>query len=141
MHSNDGFSTAIEADGDNGNPTITNFTAVSTVGGTALQFKKMSGATITGLSLTGYETSIDMKDDGPLSNVQIEGQDGDPFNGYTTPSSVDFELFEWVNSNQTGNASLLQGVVTGTVTLNASVAYTFFLHRSRWWKINYPCWN
>jgi len=124
VHSNDGFSTAIEADGDNGNPTITNFTAVSTVGGTALQFKKMSGATITGLSLTGYETSIDMKDDGPLSNVQIEGQDGDPFNGYTTPSSVDFELFEWVNSNQTGNASLLQGVVTETVTLNASVAYT-----------------
>jgi hypothetical protein len=124
VHNNDGFSTAIEADGDNGNPTITNFTAVSTAGGTALQFKKMSGATITGLSLTGYETSIDMKDDGPLSNVRIEGQDGDPFNGYTTPSSVDFELFEWVNSNQTGNASLLQGVVTGTVTLNASVAYT-----------------
>jgi hypothetical protein len=124
VHSNDGFSTAIEADGDNGNPTITNFTAVSTAGGTALQFKKMSGATITGLSLTGYETSIDMKDDGPLSNVQIEGQDGDPFNGYTTTSSVDFALFDWVNSNQTGNASLLQGVVTETVTLNASVAYT-----------------
>ena len=124
VHNNDGFSTAIEADGDNGNPTITNFTAVSTVGGTALQFKKMSGATINGLSLTGYETSIDMKDDGPLANIIIEGASADPFNGYTTPSSVDVSIFDWVNSNQTGNASLLQGVVDGTVTLDANVAYT-----------------
>jgi hypothetical protein len=124
VHNNAGFSTAIEADGDNNNPTITNFTAVSTVGGTALQFKKLSGATITGLSLTGYETSIDMKDDGPLANVIIEGQSADPFNGYTTQSSVDISLFDWVNSNQTGNATLLQGVVTGTVTLDSNVAYT-----------------
>lgn len=124
VHNNAGFSTAIEADGDNGNPTVTNFTAVSTQGGTALQFKKMSGATITGLSLAGYETSIDMKDDGPLENVIIEGQTADPFNGYTTPSSVDLSLFDWVNSNQTGNSALLQGVVTGTVTLDPNVAYT-----------------
>ena len=124
VHNNDGFSTAIEADGDNNNPTVTNFTAVSTVGGTALQFKKMSGATITGLSLTGYEVSVDMKDDGPLENVVIEGQPADPFSGYTTTSSVDLGLFDWVNSNQTGNASLLQGVVTETVTLDPSVAYS-----------------
>ena len=124
VHNNDGFSTAIEADGDNNNPTITNFTAVSTVGGTALQFKKMSGATITGLSLTGYEVSVDMKDDGPLENVIIEGQPADPFSGYTTTSSVDLGLFDWVNSNQTGNASLLQGVVSQTVTLDPSVAYS-----------------
>jgi hypothetical protein len=123
VHNNDGFSTAIEADGDNNNPTVTNFTAVSTVGGTALQFKKMSGATITGLSLTGYEVSVDMKDDGPLENVVIEGQPADPFSGYTTTSSVDLGLFDWVNSNQTGNASLLQGVVSQTVTLDPSVAY------------------
>ena len=32
------------ADGDNNNPTVTNFTAVSTVGGTTLQFKKMSSS-------------------------------------------------------------------------------------------------
>ena len=124
VHNNDGFSTAIEADGDNNNPTVTNFTAVSTVGGTALQFKKMSGATITGLSLTGYEVSVDMKDDGPLENVVIEGQPADPFSGYTTTSSVDLGLFDWVNSNQTGNASLLQGVVSQTVTLDPSVAYS-----------------
>ena len=124
VHNNEGFSTAIEADGDNNNPTITNFTAVSTFGGTALQFKKMSGATITGLSLTGYEISIDMKDDGPLANVVIEGQPADPFLGYTTTSSVDLGLFDWVNSNQTGNASLLQGVVSQTVTLDPSIAYS-----------------
>jgi hypothetical protein len=124
VHNNEGFSTAIEADGDNNNPSITNFTAVSTVGGTALQFKKMSGATITGLSLTGYEVSIDMKDEGPLANVIIEGQAADPFTGYTTTSSVDLGLFDWVNSNQTGNVSLLQGVVTETVTLDPTIAYT-----------------
>jgi hypothetical protein len=84
----------------------------------------MSGATITGLSLTGYEISIDMKDDGPLANVIIEGQPADPFLGYTTTSSVDLGLFDWVNSNQTGNASLLQGVVSQTVTLDPSIAYS-----------------
>src|SRR5690606_1209052 len=43
VHTNTGFSTAIEADGINNNPTFVNFTAVSTVGGIALQFKKTSG--------------------------------------------------------------------------------------------------
>ena len=71
LHTIDGFSTAIEADKDNNNPTITNFTAVSETGGIALQFKKESGATITGLSLTGYDVSIDMKDNGPLENIII----------------------------------------------------------------------
>src|SRR5690606_17014579 len=65
------FSTAIEADGANNNPQIVNFTAVSTVGGTALQFKVESGATITGLSLNGYDTSLDFRDGGALSNVSI----------------------------------------------------------------------
>src|SRR5690554_1126399 len=74
------FSTAIEADGDNNNPKVINFTAVSTVGGTALQFKKQSGATFTGLSLLGYSTRIDMKDNGPLSNIIIDGQIADPTN-------------------------------------------------------------
>ena len=39
-HSIEGFSTAVEADGTNGNPTLVNFTAISSTGGTALQFKK-----------------------------------------------------------------------------------------------------
>src|SRR5690606_21797843 len=79
------FSTALEADGVNNNPTLVNFTAVSSVGGTALQFKIESGATITGLSLTGYDTSIDFKDGGAHSNVQIEGGDSDPSQSYNNP--------------------------------------------------------
>lgn len=93
-HTVAGFSTAVEADGTNGNPTITNFTAVSSQGGTALQFKKQSGATITGLHLTGYNTLVDMKDSGPLANVQIEGADADP-NGTYNASPVDISSWTW----------------------------------------------
>ena len=52
-HTIAGFSTVFEGDKDNGNPKFNNITAVSTVGGTALQFKKESGATITGLIFNG----------------------------------------------------------------------------------------
>ncbi|CAN0570531.1 unnamed protein product, partial [Laminaria digitata] len=63
-HSVAGFSTAVEADGVDGadqanNPTLENFTAISTVDGTALQFKKTTGATITNLFLDGYVTLVD----------------------------------------------------------------------------------
>ena len=124
LHTIDGFSTAIEADGDNNNPKVVNFTAVSNTGGTALQFKKESGATITGLSLTGYDVSIDMADDGPLSNIQIEGEDADPNNSYVGSPTVDVSEFAWVNSNQTGvTFTVLEGDVTGTVTLDPEVNY------------------
>ena len=123
LHTIDGFSTAVEADKDNNNPTITNFTAVSETGGTALQFKKESGATITGLSLTGYDVSIDMKDDGPLANIVIEGNTADPNLNYTTAPSVDANIFNWVNSNQSGATNLLQGVVSETLTLDPNISY------------------
>jgi len=124
LHTIAGFSTAVEADGDNNNPTITNFTAVSSEGGTALQFKKMSGATITGLSLTGYETSVDMKDMGPLENIIIDGETANPGSSYIAPATVDLNIFDWVNSNQSGQELIiLQGDVTSTVTLNASELY------------------
>lgn len=116
------FSTAIEADGDNNNPKVKNFTAVSTVGGTALQFKKQSGATITGLSLLGYTTRIDMKDDGPLTNVIIDGQPADPSNGYDNPPTVDLSLFSWATDN-TSDTSILPSAITGTTELNASLVY------------------
>lgn len=93
-HTVAGFSTAVEADGANGNPTITNFTAVSTQGGTALQFKKQSGATITGLHLTGYATLIDMKDNGPLANVKIEGADANPAGTYDA-AAIDISSWTW----------------------------------------------
>ena len=76
-HTVAGFSTAFEGDKDNANPTFTNITAVSSVGGTALQFKKESGATISGLRLVGYDVDLDMKDNGALSNVQIDGATAD----------------------------------------------------------------
>ena len=124
LHTIEGFSTAVEADGDNGNPRLVNFMAVSSTGGTALQFKKESGATITGLSLTGYDTSIDMKDNGPLTNIIIDGEVGDPANSYIAPPTVDITIFDWVNSNQSGlSFTILEGEVTGEVTLDPSERY------------------
>lgn len=93
-HTIAGFSTAVEADGANNNPKIVNFTAVSTVTGTALQFKKQSGATITGLHLSGYATNIDMKDNGPLANIQIEGADADPAATYAA-TALDISSWTW----------------------------------------------
>jgi len=116
------FSTAVEADGDNGNPKLVNFTAVSTIGGTALQFKKQSGATITGLSLLGYSTRIDMRDNGPLSNVIIDGQPADPSNGYNNPPTVNLSMFAWATEN-TSDTSVLPSTITGTTELNASLLY------------------
>ena len=59
----------VEADGDNNMPTLENLTCVSSQGGTALQFKKESGAAITGLSLSGYETNVDFRDGGATTKV------------------------------------------------------------------------
>ncbi|PQJ21157.1 hypothetical protein [Tenacibaculum sp. SG-28] len=119
-----GFSTAFEGDKVNNNPKFVNVTAVSTVGGTALQFKKESGATITGLSLTGYDTSIDMRDGGPLANVLIDGVAANPSNNYTNPATVDVNSFTWADSDLTPNTAILQGTVSGTVTLDPAIAYT-----------------
>ncbi|WP_338040889.1 hypothetical protein [Maribacter polysaccharolyticus] len=123
VHTIEGFSTAVEADGENGNPTLANFTAVSTTGGTALQFKKTSGATITGLSLAGYDTTVDMKDDGPLANVQIDGNDADPELSYIATATVDIDSFAWVNSTTTAETSVLTGSLTSELTLDAEIKY------------------
>jgi heme/copper-type cytochrome/quinol oxidase subunit 2 len=123
LHTKDGFSTAVEADGANGNPTITNFTAVSSVNGTALQFKKTSGATITGLSLAGYTTSIDMKDDGPLANVQIDGADADPAEDYLAAPTVDKAMFNWVDSDVEPETQVLTGTVDSDLSLDANINY------------------
>ena len=123
LHTIAGFSTAIEADGANNNPTITNFTAVSTKGGTALQFKKESGATITGISLTGYETSVDMANDGPLANVQIEGEDADPLSTYLAEASVDIAIFAWVNSSNEVLSADIEGTIDADMTLDPNTIY------------------
>ena len=98
LHNIANFSTAIEADGTNANPKVENFTAVSKTGGTALQFKKQSGATITGLSLSGYETNIDIPEAGrtDLSGIMIDGEAADLNAAYDAEPTVDVAMFNWV---------------------------------------------
>ena len=97
-HTIEGFSTAFEGDKVNNNPKFVNVTAVSTVGGTALQFKKESGATITKLHLSGYEENIDMRDNGPLENVKIDGETADP-NATYNAEKIDISSWTWKNAS------------------------------------------
>ena len=123
LHTKEGFSTAVEADGEDKNPRLVNFTALSTEGGTALQFKKQSGATITGLSLTGYDTSLDIVEEGrSLDNININGAVADPDNTYLTPPTVDVEDFAWATTNRVDIVEL-NGTVTGAVSLDPGNIY------------------
>jgi len=131
-HTVSGFSTAFEADGDNGNPTFTDVTVVSSVGGTALQFKKESGATITGLALIGYDVDLDMADNGATSNVIFEDgytpeaiEDGEfEYSLYTTTTpTVELSDFSWVESELDFETVILSGDVTEDTTLDSSVNY------------------
>ncbi len=123
LHTIENFSTAIEADKVNGNPTIENFTAVSTTGGTALQFKAQSGATITGLSLSGYDTALDITEAGreDLSGIQIEGENADLDMDYTAAPTVDAATFDWVSNR--GQVSVLPGTIGSDYSLEANTQY------------------
>ncbi|APZ45997.1 hypothetical protein BW723_06675 [Polaribacter reichenbachii] len=139
-HTVPGFSTVFEGDKVNGNPKFNNITAVSTVGGTALQFKLQSGGTITGLSLSGYDIDLDMKDGGATSNVVLEaGLEAVALTDPTEPDTIDEYFytinganvaptvtksdFPWVDSDLSFESSVLQGTISGTVTLDASISY------------------
>ena len=121
-HTIDDFSTVVEGDKVNNNPKIINLTAVSTTGGTALQFKLESGATITGLSLSGYAKTIDMKDDGPLTNVIIDGETADPAKSYNAAATVDPTAWTWVDA-ELAEIVELNGNVESNVVLDASKTY------------------
>ncbi|MEL7599940.1 MAG: hypothetical protein AAGU18_07560 [Proteiniphilum sp.] len=121
-HTIDNFSTVIEADGENKNPKIVNLTAVSTTGGTALQFKKNSGATITGLSLLGYSKIIDMPNNGPLANVIIEGQAATLDKAYDAPATVNVSSWTWAEASAVEIVEL-KGKQNGNVTLDPTKAY------------------
>ena len=124
VHTISGFSTVIEADKNNGNPKIINLTAISTEGGTALQFKKQSGATLTGLSLSGYDTNIEMKDQGPLSNVIIEGASATLEATYDAPATVDITADEWDFIRAKPRVfEVLKGELTANKTLSAAITY------------------
>ncbi|MCD9609464.1 hypothetical protein [Tenacibaculum maritimum] len=117
-----GFSTVVEADKDNKNPKLINLTATSIVGGTALQFKKQSGATITNLFLNGYTNQIDMKDGGELSNVIIDGKVANKVNDYNKGSKVDISNWNFI-SGKALSVTPLSGEVSGNVTLTSDKIY------------------
>lgn len=120
-----GFSTAIEADGVNGNPTLVNFTAISSTGGTAIQIKNDSGATINGLTLTGFDTTFDFRDNAPTSNLQIDGADADTAEDATySTSSTNASLFSWATDAIGGNENALPSNISGDLVLDAGVTYT-----------------
>lgn len=119
------FSTAIEADGVNNNPTLVNFTAISSTGGTAIQIKNDSGATINGLTLTGFGTSFDFRDSAPASNLQIDSADADTAtDAVFSTSSTNASLFAWVTDAATVSETALPATISSDLTLNASVEYT-----------------
>jgi len=91
----------LEGDGDNGNPSFVNLTAINTSNpgsGIALQFKKQSGGTFTNILLTDYGTNVDMKDNGPLTNIIVNGvplstPEDNVFNGI----AVDISGWDWIS--------------------------------------------
>jgi len=74
-----------------------NFTAVSTTGGTGIQIKNNSGCTINGLTLTGFDTQFDFRDDAPTSNVQADGSNANEASSYTTSTTVASD-FSWATN-------------------------------------------
>ncbi|WP_229724488.1 hypothetical protein [Winogradskyella forsetii] len=120
-----GFSTAIEADGVNNNPTLVNFTAISSNGGTAIQIKNDSGATINGLTLTGFETTFDFRDDAPVSNLMINGDSADiADDAVYASSSTNASLFAWATNSEAPIGSALPANISSDLTLDASTTYT-----------------
>ena len=119
------FSTAIEADGVNNNPTLVNFTAISSTGGTAIQIKNDSGATINGLTLTGFENTFDFRDDAPAANLQIDGTDADlADDAVYASSSTNISLFSWIIDALDSLEGELPSSITSDLTLNADVEYS-----------------
>ena len=123
LHTIENFSTAIEADGENKEPRINNFTAVSTKGGTALQFKKDSGAIITGLSLNGYDTSVDIADDTrtDLSGINLNGAVAELDNSYSLTPTVMESTFDWISNR--GQVSVLPNNIDSDLTLDGDSEY------------------
>lgn len=123
LHTIENFSTAIEADKENGKPVINNFTAVSTTGGTALQFKSISGATINGLSLSGYDTAVEVTDANrsDLSGIILNGAVADLNKEYSGNSTVDVAMFDWISNR--GKVAVLPAMIEENLTLDPNKEY------------------
>ncbi len=118
-----GFSTAIEADGNASNPTIENFTAISSNGGLAIQMKAASTATINGFTATGFTTLFEFAGTSTAAELVIDGAAADTADDavYDT-SSTNSSDFAWATSTDTGNQ--LPSNITSDTTLDASIEYS-----------------
>ncbi|WP_299524566.1 hypothetical protein [Winogradskyella sp.] len=92
-----GFSTSIEADGTASNPTLTNFTAISTEGGLAIQMKAASTATINGLTLTGYALQFEFAGTSTAAELVIDGVAANEGTTYNTSTTVEAD-FPWIDN-------------------------------------------
>ena len=90
-----GFSTSIEADGTDSNPTLTNFTAISSTGGLAIQMKAASTATIDGLTLTGYALQFEFAGTSTAAELVIDGAGADEGATYNSSTTVEDD-FAWI---------------------------------------------
>ena len=123
LHTIGNFSTALEGDGEDNSPKFNNLTAISTTGGTALQFKKQSGAIITGLSLSGYDTSVELTEETrtDVSNITVDGTSADLSKSYSGASTVDASLFDWISNR--GQVAVLPGTIGSNLSLDAGTEY------------------
>ena len=69
LNTND-YNTIVTVDGENGNPNLSNFTAISEQAKSAFQFYGESGANITGLALIGFENSLSIQSSIPISDTE-----------------------------------------------------------------------
>ena len=115
------FSTIVEADGFNNNPTINNLTAVTATGGLAIQIKNASGGTINGFSASGFDTLFDFPGTSTESALQIDGTSANADTVYTS-STTTASLFSWVNDALL-NVTLPTNITFNT-TLDPTVTYT-----------------
>jgi hypothetical protein len=92
-----GFSTAIEADGSASNPTINDFTAVSSTGGLAVQMKAASTATINGFTLTGFNIQFEFAGTSTAAELVIDGAAANESATYNSSATEEAD-FPWINN-------------------------------------------
>jgi hypothetical protein len=122
-HTIDNFSTVIESDGVNNNPTINNLTAISSTGGLAIQVKNASGGTINGFTATGYGDLFDFPGTSGATDFQIDGADANTADDAVYASSnTNASLFSWATSTSIVDNVLPANIVADT-QLDPSVQY------------------
>lgn len=118
-----GFSTVIEADGTASNPTIENFTAISSQGGLAIQMKAASTATINGFTATGFNILFEFAGTSTPAELVIDGAAADTADDAVYASSpINASDFAWATDIAIGSA--LPANITSDLILDPSIEYT-----------------